>query len=144
MQPETELNNSPVGSLTFSMVGIQTSQKHQQRKTENASQITSPTTHRDFSIRKVLLQTLFVFSIINFCNICFCISFLHCENTCKKTILGSDCVLDLHSVDNICQNLKRFFEWSTENCNSGERRIQALEERCRKVIQFRLYAQSHW
>ena len=50
-----------------------------------------------------------------------------------KTIFGSDCVLDLYSVDDICLNLKRFFEWSTDNCRAGEKRIQALEKRCENI-----------
>ena len=54
-----------------------------------------------------------------------------------RAILGSDCVLDLTSVENICQNLKVFFQWSTENCQAGDRRIATLERRCDKIDEIR-------
>lgn len=60
-----------------------------------------------------------------------------------KTILGSDCALDLHSIEDICQNLKRFYQWSTENCRSGEIRIQAMEDRCARIDQIRASIQAN-
>ena len=54
-----------------------------------------------------------------------------------KAILGSNCVLDLTSVENICRNLKVFFQWSTENCRAGDRRIATLKKRCDKIDEIR-------
>ena len=54
-----------------------------------------------------------------------------------KATLGSDCVLELTSIENICKNLKVFFQWSTENCRAGDRRIIKLKERCDKIDDIR-------
>ena len=62
----------------------------------------------------------------------------------EKTILGADCALDLNSIENICNNLKRFMEWSLENCKSGDKRIQALERRCEKINQIKTKIQASW
>ena len=65
----------------------------------------------------------------------------HLHNT-EKTILGSDCVLDLNSVDDICINLRRFFQWSTETCLAGDTRISKLARRCNKVDTIKTYIRA--
>ena len=58
--------------------------------------------------------------------------------TQQKAILGSDCALDLNSVEDICDNLKRFFQWSTRSCRAGEKRIRNLEKKCNEVKNVKL------
>ena len=63
------------------------------------------------------------------------------ENTYQK-ILGSDCALDLNSIAKICTNLKRFFEWSTENCRAGDIRVRKLTDRCNAIDRIRKVVQA--
>ena len=53
-----------------------------------------------------------------------------------KDILGSDCALDMTSIDSICENLKTFLEWSFEGCRT-QRLITRLENRCNNVKRIR-------
>ena len=46
-------------------------------------------------------------------------------------------------IEDICNNLKRFFQWSTENCQSGHRRIQALEGRCDDIARIQAEIQNY-
>ena len=48
--------------------------------------------------------------------------------------MGSDCALDMTSVDAICVNLRQFFEWVLRPCRTGGvKRLETLDRRCEIV-----------
>ena len=69
-----------------------------------------------------------------------------------KDVLGSDCALDMTSIDAICHNLKRFFQWAYEDCNGGcgvhidcdghhapqgQLKLDKLEHRCQNILRIK-------
>merc|ERR1711892_109445 len=59
-----------------------------------------------------------------------------------KSILGSDCALDLTSIDAICENLPKFMDWAFADCRSNARTRQ-LHQRCVKLRRVRSNIQAH-
>ena len=50
--------------------------------------------------------------------------------------MGSDCKLELTSIQNICRNLAKFFVWVYQDCRgSGANRIKQLARKCGKIKQ---------
>jgi len=53
-----------------------------------------------------------------------------------KSIMGTDCKLELTSIQNICRNLAKFFVWVYQDCRgSGANRIKQLGRKCGKIKQ---------
>jgi len=59
-----------------------------------------------------------------------------------KSILGSDCALDLTSIDAICENLPKFMDWAFADCRSNARTRQ-LHQRCVKLRRVQSKIQAH-
>ena len=56
--------------------------------------------------------------------------------TSLKSIMGTDCKLELTSIQNICRNLAKFFVWVYQDCRgSGANRIKQLGRKCGKIKQ---------
>ena len=54
-----------------------------------------------------------------------------------KDILGDDCALDMNSIDSICENLKVFLEWNTEECSRDLLKVKRLDKSCEKIKRIR-------
>jgi len=59
-----------------------------------------------------------------------------------KSILGSDCALDLTSIDAICEHLPKFMDWAFDGCQSNARTRQLIK-RCYNLRRIKSDIQSN-
>ena len=53
------------------------------------------------------------------------------RKTLQKDYMGSDCALDMTSVDTVCTNLGRFLEWALGSCRRGsDKKLEVLDRKC--------------